>query len=94
MQIRTLSLGTLVPLVNNQAGIGRLQKESFNILVASKKERIGCTFNNFACFMTLLSVNLLSFPSNQKTDSFNRKHGVLTTRAEKENWSLMQIVEL
>lgn len=44
--------------------------------------------------MTLLSVNLLSFPSNQKTDSFNRKHGVLTTRAEKENWSLMQIVEL
>lgn len=44
--------------------------------------------------MALLSVNLLSCLSNQKTDSFNRKHGVLTMRAEKENWSLMQIVQL
>lgn len=43
--------------------------------------------------MTLLSVNLLSFLSNQQTDSFNGKRGVLTTRAENENWSPMQIVQ-
>lgn len=43
--------------------------------------------------MTLLSVNLPSFLSNQKTDAFNGKRSVPATRAENENWSPMQIVQ-